>query len=148
LKAAEEVRVDVLSHFGKGRGVHVCEAGKEAGVHREGRGLTVGHAVLGEDIAQVFGLVRRDGAGRSAAGDVHAEELGEVTRVLDFEFGAQASFGSCQLSGTIAFGGNVVHIERDHGEDLTVAEDVDAWVLDALLPPIIDKPCTKVHNIT
>jgi hypothetical protein len=28
---------------------------------------------------------------------------------------------------------------------MTGAEDVDAWVGDALLPPVVDKPCTKKH---
>jgi hypothetical protein len=41
--------------------------------------------MLCEDVAQVFGLIQRDGAGRAIAGDVHAKELGEVARVLNFE---------------------------------------------------------------
>jgi hypothetical protein len=28
---------------------------------------------------------------------------------------------------------------------VTGAEDVDAWVGNALLPPVVDKPCTKEH---
>jgi hypothetical protein len=39
----------------------VREADEKAGVHRKGRELRVGHAVLGEDVAQVFGLIQRDG---------------------------------------------------------------------------------------
>jgi kynurenine formamidase len=35
----------------------VRESGEETGVHRKGRGLRVGRALLGEDVAQVFGLV-------------------------------------------------------------------------------------------
>jgi hypothetical protein len=35
----------------------VREAGEEAGVHREGRWLRVGHVVLGKDVTQVFGLI-------------------------------------------------------------------------------------------
>jgi hypothetical protein len=57
----------------------VRESGEEAGVHRKGRCLRVGHAVQGEDVAQVFGLIQRDGAGRATAGGVHGEELGEVS---------------------------------------------------------------------
>jgi hypothetical protein len=63
LKTAEEAGVNVISHPGKGRGGHVRDAGEEAGVHREGRSLIVGHSVLSEDIAQIFGLIHRDGAG-------------------------------------------------------------------------------------
>jgi hypothetical protein len=62
LDIAEEARVDVLGHPGEGGTIHVGEAGEEAGVHREGRWLRVGHAVLGEDITQIFRLLERDGA--------------------------------------------------------------------------------------
>jgi hypothetical protein len=41
----------------------VREAGEEAGIHREGRGFAVGHSVLGEDVARVYGLIQRYGAG-------------------------------------------------------------------------------------
>jgi hypothetical protein len=63
----------------------VRAAGAEAGVHRKGRGLIVGHAGLCEDVAQVFGMIQREGAGQAIAGDVHAQELGEVALVLNFE---------------------------------------------------------------
>jgi hypothetical protein len=33
-----------------------------------------------------------------------------------------------------------------HGEDVTGAEDVDAWVRYALLPPVVDKLGTKEHD--
>jgi hypothetical protein len=56
----------------------VRESGEKAGVQRKGRWLRVGHAVLCEDFAHVFGLVKRDCSGRTIAGDVHAHELGEV----------------------------------------------------------------------
>jgi hypothetical protein len=62
LETAHETWVDVLGHPGKGGGGHVCEAGDEAGVHREGRWLRVGHAVLGEGVTQIIGLIPRDGA--------------------------------------------------------------------------------------
>jgi hypothetical protein len=35
----------------------VREAGEEAGVQREGRWFRVGHAILGHDVTQVFGLI-------------------------------------------------------------------------------------------
>jgi hypothetical protein len=71
--------------------------------------------------------------------------LGEVTQVLDFEPGAKASLERCKSRSIIARGGDVVHVEGDHGENGTGAEDVDAWVRDALLPPVIDKPHTTEH---
>jgi hypothetical protein len=73
LETAQEAWVDVLGHAGEmGRG-HVREAGEEAGVHGRGRRFSVGHVVLGEDVAQVLGLVQGDGASRPVTGDVHAE---------------------------------------------------------------------------
>jgi hypothetical protein len=51
LETAHETRVDVLGHAGEGWRRHVLESGEEAGVHREGRWLRFGHAVLGEDVA-------------------------------------------------------------------------------------------------
>jgi hypothetical protein len=57
LKTTQETRVDVLGHPGEGWRRHVREAGEEAGVHREGRRVGVGHAVLGKDVAQIFGLI-------------------------------------------------------------------------------------------
>jgi hypothetical protein len=122
----------------------VREAGEKAGVHRKGRGLRIGHAVLGEDVAQVFGLIQRDGAGRAIAGDVHAEELREVAQV-NFESCTKLSLERCKPCGIIAGRANTVHSKCDHGEDVTGAEDVDAWVGYALLPPVVDKPCTKEH---
>jgi hypothetical protein len=123
----------------------MCEAGEEAGVHREGRWLTVGHAVLDEDVTQIFGLIQRDGACRAVACDVHATELGEFTQVLDFEPCTKLSLERSKPCGIIAGCGNVVHVECDHGEHVTGAEDVNARVGDALLPPVVDKPCTKEH---
>jgi hypothetical protein len=116
------------------------EAGEKAGVHREGR---IGHAVLCEDVAQVFGLIQRDGAGRAIAGDVHAEELGEVAQVLNFEPCTKLGFERCKSCGIIVGCRNIVYEKCDHGEDVTGAEDVDACVGDALLPPVVDKQCTK-----
>jgi hypothetical protein len=85
-------------------------------------------------------LVQRDGAG-----DVHAHDLGEVAHVLDFEACTKLSLERCKPRGIIARCGNLVHVKCDHGEDVTGAEDVDAWVGYALLPPVGDKPCTKEH---
>jgi hypothetical protein len=48
------------------------EAGQKSRVHRQGRGLAVCHAVLGHDIAQILGLVKRYGAGRLVESIVHA----------------------------------------------------------------------------
>jgi hypothetical protein len=76
---------------------------------------------------------------------VHAKELGEVTHVLDFEPGTKLSLERCKPCGIIAGCGNVDHIKCDHGEDVTVEEDVDTWILYALLPPVVNKPCTKEH---
>jgi hypothetical protein len=106
----------------------VREAGEEAGVHREGRGHGVGHVVLGEDGTHVFGLIQRDGTGRAVAGDVHAQELGEVTMVLDFEPGTKLSLKRCKLCGIIACCGSVVHVKCDHGENVTDVEDVYACI--------------------
>jgi hypothetical protein len=88
----------------------VRESGENAGVHREGRWLSVVHAVLGEDVAQVFGLVQRNGAGRAIAGDVLAEELGEVAKVLNFEPYTNLSLEQCKPWGIIAGCGNVIHV--------------------------------------
>jgi hypothetical protein len=118
-------------------GVHVREAGEEAGVHREGQGLRVGHTVLGEDVAHVLGLVHRDGAGRAIAGDVHAKEFGEVAPTLNFESCTKLSLERCKPSGIIASCMNIVHVKFGHGEDVTGVEDVDAWAGDALLPPCV-----------
>jgi hypothetical protein len=71
--------------------------------------------------------------------------LKEVTQVLDFEYGVQPSFERREPSSIIARGGNVVHVEGDHGENVSGAEDVDARVRYALLPPVIDKPFTQEH---
>jgi hypothetical protein len=79
------------------------------------------------------------------AGDVHAKELGEVAHVLDFEACTKLSLERCKPCGIIARCGNIVHVKWDHGEDVTGAEDVDAWVGDALFPPVADKPCPKGH---
>jgi hypothetical protein len=76
---------------------------------------------------------------------VHAEELGEVTHVFNFEPGTKLSLKRCKPSSIIAGCGNVVHVECDHSEDMTGAGDVDAAVRHALLPPVVDKPCTKEH---
>jgi hypothetical protein len=40
---------------------------------------------------------------------------------------------------------NVVDEQCHHGEDVTGAEDVDARVGNALLPPMVDEPCTEYH---
>jgi hypothetical protein len=78
--------------------------------------------------------------------------LGEFTPVLDFEPCTKLSLERCKQGGIIVGCGNVVHVEcdvidvhRDHGEDVTGAEYVDARIRDALLPPVVDKPCTKEH---
>jgi hypothetical protein len=47
--------------------------------------------------------------------------------------------------GIIAGCGNVIDVKCDHGEDVTGAEDVDARVGDALLPPVVDEPCTEQY---
>jgi hypothetical protein len=73
LEIAQETGVDVLRHAGERGRVHVSEAGEEAGIHGKGRRFRVGHAVLGDDVAQVLGLVQRDGACGAIAVDVHAE---------------------------------------------------------------------------
>jgi hypothetical protein len=80
----------------------VREAGAESGVHRKGQWLRVGHAVLCEDVTQVFGLVPRDGAGRAIAGDVHAEGLGGVAHVLNLEPCSELSLERCKPCGIIA----------------------------------------------
>jgi hypothetical protein len=92
LEVAKEAGIDVLRHPCEDRGVHVGETGEEAWIHRHGRGFAVGHAVLSHDSAQVLGLVERNGACSHVASDVHAEELGEVTQVLEFECATEASF--------------------------------------------------------
>jgi hypothetical protein len=76
---------------------------------------------------------------------VHAKELGEVTHVLDFEPCTECSLERCKSGGIIAGCGDVAHVQCDHGEDATGVEDVDARIGDALLPPVVDKPCTKEH---
>jgi hypothetical protein len=40
---------------------------------------------------------------------------------------------------------SVIHVHCDRGEHVTGAKDVKARVGDALLPPVVDKPCTKQH---
>jgi hypothetical protein len=57
-EAVEAARVDVLCHSSEGRGVHMREAGHEAWVRRKRQEFVVGHAVLGEDMAQVLGLIQ------------------------------------------------------------------------------------------
>jgi hypothetical protein len=47
--------------------------------------------------------------------------------------------------GIIVGCGSIVHVKRNHGEDVTGAEDVDAWAGYALLLPKVDKTCTKEH---
>jgi hypothetical protein len=76
-------------------------ARKPGSVGRD-EGLGVGHAVLGEDVAQVIGLVQGDGAGRAIAGDVNAEELGQVAKVLNFESCTKLSLERCKLYGSSA----------------------------------------------
>jgi hypothetical protein len=76
---------------------------------------------------------------------VHAEELQEVTHVFDFELGTKLRLERCKPSGIIACCGNVVHVECDHSENVTSAENVDTRVREALLPPVVDKPGTKEH---
>jgi hypothetical protein len=43
--------------------------------------------MLSHDVAHVLRLIQRDGAGRRVASYLHTHELGEVTQVLDFEYG-------------------------------------------------------------
>jgi hypothetical protein len=71
--------------------------------------------------------------------------MGGVARVLYFEPCTKLSLERCKPCGIVAGCGNVVHVKCDHGENVTGAEGVDAWVGYALLPPIFDKPCTKEH---
>jgi hypothetical protein len=40
---------------------------------------------------------------------------------------------------------DVIDVQRDHGEDVTGAEDVDTRVGNAMLPPMVDEPCTEEH---
>jgi hypothetical protein len=54
LEVAQCNGVDVLGHSGKGGRSHVREFGEETGVHREGQGLRVGHAVLCENVAHMY----------------------------------------------------------------------------------------------
>jgi hypothetical protein len=74
---------------------------------------------------------------------VHAEELGEVTEGLDLEPCSELSFERCEPSGIISGRGNVINAHGDHGENVAGAVDVDARVEDALLPSMVDEPCTK-----
>jgi hypothetical protein len=74
---------------------------------------------------------------------VHAHELGEVAEVLDPEPCSELSFERCEPSGMIACRGNVIDVHGDHGENVAGAVDVDAQVGDALLPSMVDEPCTK-----
>jgi hypothetical protein len=62
-------------------------------------------------------LVKRNGADKLVARNVHAQKLGEVTQVLDLEYGAKPSFERRQLGAIIAYDGNIVHAEGDDGED-------------------------------
>jgi hypothetical protein len=73
------------------------------------------------------------------------KEFGEVAHVLNFEPCTKLSLERCKPCGVIACYGSIVHVKCDHGEDVTSAEDVDAWFGDALLPPVVDKPGTKEH---
>jgi hypothetical protein len=123
----------------------VCEAGKEASFYTQGRVFAVAHAVFSEDVAQRLGLIKRDGAGRPVTSDVHTEELGECTQALDFEYGAETCLKVREPSSIIASGMNVVHAEGNHGEDYPGAEGIDARVLYALLPLILDKPISQEH---
>jgi hypothetical protein len=77
---------------------------------------------MGEYISNVFGHGHGNGAGRLAASNVHAQEMGEVTQVLDFGYGAESNFNRREPRRIIARGGNVVHVEGDHGEDMSGAE--------------------------
>jgi hypothetical protein len=76
---------------------------------------------------------------------VHAEELGEGAHVINLESCAELGLERCKPCGVIAGRGNVIHIKCDHGEDGTGAKGVDARVGDALLPPMVDEPCTEEH---
>jgi hypothetical protein len=76
---------------------------------------------------------------------LHAKELGEVAQVLSFELCTKLSLERCKSCGVVAGCGNVVHVKCDNGEHIIVAEDVDARVGNALLPPMVDKPCTEQH---
>jgi hypothetical protein len=74
---------------------------------------------------------------------VHLKELSEVTHVLELEPGTKLSLKRRERRSIIAHCGNLVHVESDHGGNVTIAEDVDAGVGDALLPTVIDKPCMR-----
>jgi hypothetical protein len=71
--------------------------------------------------------------------------LGEVAHVLNFEPCTKLGFERCKPCGIIAGCGNVIDVQCDNGEYVTGAEDVDARVGDALLPPVVDEPCTEQH---
>jgi hypothetical protein len=77
---------------------------------------------------------------------VHAKELGEVAEVLiDLEPCTKLMLERCKPCGIVACCGNVVHAKCFHGESVTGAEGVDAWIGYALLPPMVDKPGTHKH---
>jgi hypothetical protein len=95
--------------------------------------------VLGEDTAEALRLIQRNGVGTHVTINLHAQRLGEVTQDLNFEFGAKSGFERRQPRSIIAYGGNVVLVECDNGNNGPGAEDIDARVRDGLLPSILDK---------
>jgi hypothetical protein len=64
---------------------------------------------------------------------------------LDLEPFSELGLERCKPCGMIACCTDVIDVQRDHGEDVTGAEDVDARVGNALLPPMVDEPCTEEH---
>jgi hypothetical protein len=84
--------------------------------------------VLSQDVAHVFGLIQRNGAGKYAPSYVHTHDLGAVTQVLDFEHGAESCLERRQPSSIIACGMDAIHVECNHGEHCPDAEDIDARV--------------------
>jgi hypothetical protein len=52
-----------------------------------------------------------DGAGRAIAGDVHAQDFGEVAKVLNLDPCTKLSLERCKPSGIVAGCGSVVHVK-------------------------------------
>jgi hypothetical protein len=71
--------------------------------------------------------------------------LGEVAEVLDLEPFSELGLERCKPCGIIAGCRDVIDVQRDHGEDVAGAENVDSRVRNAMLPPIVDEPCTEEH---
>jgi hypothetical protein len=94
--------------------------------------------VLVGDIADVQGLVDGNGAGRSVPSDVHAEEVRQIAEVFDFEppWTKEGLLVEDPL-GVVGNKEEVINTDADHGEDVVVAEDVDAMIGYALHPSVL-----------